>query len=128
MGKIDGIENAEQWIEENPMPTVSEYGIDELLIWIDQLDQPYEAIYSDTNPTNPEIAAEKQKNSDRSELIMYVLKCVFAGPTGEEPNYFGIRLQALRERKAREVVDSEGTQTEPQHMVVDHLALPTKLV
>ncbi|MBX4188803.1 hypothetical protein KW792_01755 [Candidatus Saccharibacteria bacterium] len=101
MVKIDGVENPLRWVAEHDVPPVSEHGIDELLTWVDKMEATAKDIGAAPYASRPENVASRRSLEEKAQLITYVLKCAFGGPTSEEPDYFKIRLAAIREERAQ---------------------------
>lgn len=95
--QIDGIESPEQWVAENELPPGSKAGVDELLIWVAEIDEAALAL-------PPESEQHLQLQSKR-DLIMHILRCAFADEDGgrsARPDYFKIGLKAIKDKRARE--------------------------
>lgn len=105
MVKIDGIDIPEQWVAEHEMPPVSEHGISELMNWVVELEEQAAKVARGKWPNSPENVASVQRLEERAQLIGYVLRCAFPltdGFRSEETDYFKMRLQAIRDARAKE--------------------------
>ena len=97
MSRIDGIENAQQWVAENPIPEVSDHGIGELLLWVADLEEEADRL--------PSAAAPLSEQAQNAHLIMHVLRCAFSDPEGgrsERTDYFKVRLEAIKEARGQQ--------------------------